>query len=204
MWSFWIADLGAREALQCIRCGACQNACPVYRSVGGHSYGGAYAGPIGAIVSPFLDHNRSAADLPFASTLCGACADVCPVKIRIPEVLLHLRANIVTERTHGAPLTRRMFAWSMRIWAALMSTRRAYQATSRVLRWAAPLVKLKIVRQLPGPMRGWSSVRTLPRPAETTFTEWWQARSQSSAADRPDTVPRVVRPSHDPNESGLS
>ncbi len=87
-----------RETLACIRCGACLNACPVYRETGGHAYGSIYSGPIGAILSPqlqSLEHSRS---LPYASTLCGACYEVCPVKINIPEILIHLRGRIVRER----------------------------------------------------------------------------------------------------------
>ena len=86
-----------RESLYCIRCGACINICPVYRQVGGHSYGWVYSGPIGAIITPQLNDPQKTADLPFASSLCGACRDVCPVKIDFPHVLLSLRQKVVEE-----------------------------------------------------------------------------------------------------------
>ncbi len=97
-----LADPVLREALYCLRCGACLNACPVYRRVGGHAYGYAYSGPIGAVLAPAMLGIEQAGDLPFASTLCGACRDVCPVRIDIPELLLSLRARVVSERPPGA------------------------------------------------------------------------------------------------------
>ncbi len=93
-----LADPVLREALYCLRCGACLNACPVYRHIGGHAYKSAYPGPIGSIVSPSLFGTAAAGHLPFASTLCGACKDVCPVKIDIPRILLHLRWKIKRRR----------------------------------------------------------------------------------------------------------
>jgi L-lactate dehydrogenase complex protein LldF len=93
-----LADKEGRETLNCIRCGACQNACPVYRQTGGHAYGSVYAGPIGAILTPQLQQLHHAQTLPYASSLCGACYEVCPVKINIPEVLIHLRNKIVKQK----------------------------------------------------------------------------------------------------------
>ena len=92
-----LADEEARQTLHCIRCGACQNACPVYRQTGGHAYGSVYAGPIGAILTPQLKEMHHAQSLPYASSLCGACYEVCPVKINIPEVLIHLRNKVVKQ-----------------------------------------------------------------------------------------------------------
>ncbi len=92
-----LADEEARQTLNCIRCGACQNACPVYRQTGGHAYGSVYAGPIGAILTPQLQEMHHAQSLPYASSLCGACYEVCPVKINIPEVLIHLRNKVVKQ-----------------------------------------------------------------------------------------------------------
>jgi len=89
-----LADPDLREALNCIRCGACLNICPVYQKVGGHAYGWVYPGPIGAIVSPMLVGLKQSKDLPFASSLCGACRDACPVKINIPKMLLNLREKL--------------------------------------------------------------------------------------------------------------
>ncbi len=97
-----LADEEARQTLDCIRCGACLNACPVYRQTGGHAYGSIYAGPIGAILTPQLCDMKHSHSLPYASSLCGACYEVCPVKINIPEVLVHLRGRVVREQ-QGAP-----------------------------------------------------------------------------------------------------
>src|ERR1700733_3024240 len=94
-----LADAEARQTLNCIRCAACQNACPVYRQTGGHAYGSVYAGPIGAILTPQLQEMHHAQSLPYASSLCGACYEVCPVKINIPEVLIHLRNKVVKQNT---------------------------------------------------------------------------------------------------------
>ena len=96
-----LADTEARQTLNCIRCGACQNACPVYRQTGGHAYGSVYAGPIGAILTPQLQKMEHGESLPYASSLCGACYEVCPVKINIPEVLIHLRNRVVEKKTAG-------------------------------------------------------------------------------------------------------
>ena len=94
-----LADPHLREALYCIRCGACLNACPVYRKVGGHSYGWVYSGPIGAVVSPVLTNVPDAKDLPYASSLCGACKEACPVRIDLPRMLLYLRSEVTEGNT---------------------------------------------------------------------------------------------------------
>ncbi len=96
-----LADREGRQTLNCIRCGACQNACPVYRETGGHAYGSVYAGPIGAILTPQLQQMEHARSLPYASSLCGACYEVCPVRINIPEILIHLRHRVVQHDTRG-------------------------------------------------------------------------------------------------------
>src|SRR6266705_5349816 len=93
-----LADEVGRQTLRCIRCSACLNVCPVYERTGGHAYGSVYPGPIGAILTPQLQGLERAGSLPFASTLCGACYEVCPVAIDIPEVLVHLRAKVVDAR----------------------------------------------------------------------------------------------------------
>ena len=93
-----LADEESRATLDCIRCGACLNICPVYRQTGGHAYGSIYAGPIGAILTPQLQSMKHSQSLPYASTLCGACYEVCPVKIDIPEILIHLRGKVVKGR----------------------------------------------------------------------------------------------------------
>ena len=96
-----MASQETRESLYCIRCGACLNNCPVYRHVGGHSYGWVYSGPIGAIINPQLMGIDKAPELPFVSSLCGACRDVCPVKIDFPKVLLDLRSQVVEKKRQG-------------------------------------------------------------------------------------------------------
>src|SRR5205085_3960655 len=103
-----------RQSLACIRCGACQNACPVYQQVGGHAYGAVYAGPIGAVITPQLFGLEKSKQLPYASSLCGACREVCPVKIDIPELLLHLRSEIVEGDAHQTkPPAAERLAFSM-------------------------------------------------------------------------------------------
>lgn len=106
-----LADEVGRQALSCIRCSACLNVCPVYERTGGHAYGSVYPGPIGAVLTPQLVGIENAASLPFASTLCGACYDACPVKINIPEVLVHLRAEAVESKRRGRLLP------SPRLWS---------------------------------------------------------------------------------------
>src|SRR5690606_23704999 len=107
-----LAHPTTRQSLACIRCGACLNACPVYQQVGGHAYGSVYPGPIGAVISPQLFGLKESSQLPYASSLCGACRDVCPVKIDIPELLLHLRAKVTDgeEGVRRRPVERLAFA----------------------------------------------------------------------------------------------
>ncbi len=178
-----LADPGAREALQCIRCGACQNVCPVYRTIGGHAYGGVYAGPIGAMVAPALEREHAPADLPFASTLCGACADVCPVKIRIPEVLLHQRAQVMAGRLPDEPLPGRVAVrGAVAAWSAAMASPARYRMASRLLRWARPLARSGLLRTVPGPAREWSEARDAPAPAAESFQQWWRRRRPEDAS----------------------
>ena len=167
-----LADEVGRDALHCIRCSACLNVCPVYERVGGHAYGSTYPGPIGAILTPQLRGLRDATDLPWASSLCGACADACPVKIDIPRLLVHLRARVVAER--GAPAGER---WAMTVLARTFAHRRRYEAAQRLARLGArPLSRDgRIEARLPGPLAGWLAVRDLPAPPAETFREWWAA-----------------------------
>jgi L-lactate dehydrogenase complex protein LldF len=125
-----------RQSLACIRCGACLNACPVYQQVGGHAYGSVYPGPIGAVITPQLMGIRKAAQLPFASSLCGACRDVCPVKIDIPQLLLHLRGEISSRK--GGIAERLIF----KVWARVMLSPALYKMSSvaaRILQRVAPI-----------------------------------------------------------------
>ncbi|HKJ92063.1 MAG TPA: lactate utilization protein B, partial [Longimicrobiales bacterium] len=176
-----LADDVGRQALRCIRCSACLNACPVYERVGGHTYGSVYQGPIGAILGPQLLGPGQADSLPFASTLCAACRDVCPVDIDIPRVLVHLRGRAIRNARHHAPLRKR---WSfevlaMRLLAHTLATPRRYQRAQRLLRFLQwPFARDGSIRTLPGWPGRWTAGRDLPAaPAES-----FRARL---AADRP-------------------
>jgi L-lactate dehydrogenase complex protein LldF len=173
-----------RETLQCIRCGACLNACPVYRETGGHAYGSIYSGPIGAILSPQLqglDHSRS---LPYASTLCGACYEVCPVKINIPEILIHLRGRVVREdqRTLSGTLSAENLA--MQGAAAAFQSPRRYEAAQRLARIGQTFFKRDgQLAHLPGMAGGWTRFRDLkPIPSES-FRDWWKKRTDGQAKE---------------------
>jgi len=159
-----------RESLFCIRCGACLNICPVYRKVGGHAYGGTYSGPIGAVLTPLFDGLNENAHQPQASSLCGACQSVCPVKIQIPELLVRNRAAL--HEQHLAPWGEEFI---YRIWSRLMRSPRAY----RWLTWVASRTLPRFARQgwlrrLPGPLAGWTECRDFPAPAPRSFHELWR------------------------------
>jgi L-lactate dehydrogenase complex protein LldF len=178
-----------RQSLACIRCGACLNACPVYQQVGGHAYGSVYPGPIGAIITPQLNGLESAAQLPFASSLCGACRDVCPVKIDIPEVLLHLRAAIKEGGTVGAAVphgpVRRSFGERLAFWAfAYFWTRpRLYSWSMKLTRLLQrPMVRNgrigrvgRLLDLLAPPLAAWTRRRDARPLARRSFREQWKA-----------------------------
>jgi L-lactate dehydrogenase complex protein LldF len=172
-----LADEKMREALYCIRCGACLNTCPVYRKIGGHAYGWVYSGPIGALVTPQLAGLANARELPFASSLCGACRDVCPVKINIPDLLLHLRSeaqeHAPAPTPSGAALGERTM---IRLWAWAMQRPWAYSLGSRLARWGQRLLARQgWVRKIPMyPASGWTDGRNLPALAPKTFRERWK------------------------------
>jgi len=174
-----LADPLERETLQCIRCGACLNACPVYRETGGHAYGSIYSGPIGAILSPqlaSLEHSRS---LPFASTLCGACYEVCPVKINIPEVLIHLRGQVV--RDDQKTLTGKLSAENiaMQAAAAIFQSHRRYEAAQRLARLGQGLFERKgQLTNLPGMAGAWTRTRSLRPIPKQSFRDWWKSRNK--------------------------
>jgi L-lactate dehydrogenase complex protein LldF len=157
-----------RESLQCIRCGACLNACPVYRRIGGHAYGGVYSGPIGSILTPLFDSLRDYSPLPDASSLCGACQAACPVKINIPHMLIGLR-----EAGHHHP-ERRGEALAYRIWHQVLRRPWLYQFALRVSRLVLlPFSRQGWLRRLPGPASGWTKMRDFPIPARKSFRELW-------------------------------
>jgi L-lactate dehydrogenase complex protein LldF len=168
-----LGDPVGRQALNCIRCSACLNVCPVYSRTGGHAYGSTYPGPIGAILTPMLVGVERAGSLPYASSLCGACYEVCPVKINIPEVLVHLRRRVVESGGSGS----RGEAAAMRAVGRVFGSRRLYEAAQRVGRvLQRPLVRRGRIARLPGPLGGWTAARDLPALPEQSFREWWRAR----------------------------
>jgi L-lactate dehydrogenase complex protein LldF len=175
-----LADPEGRETLHCIRCGACQNACPVYRQTGGHAYGSVYAGPIGAILTPQLQQMHHAQSLPYASSLCGACYEVCPVKIDIPEVLIHLRNKVVKQNGNLTPE-----ALAMRAIGSIFRSERRFRAAQRLGRIAeSPLVRTDgsgegWISWLPGLLSGWTQVRDLQAMPRQTFREWFETRSNA-------------------------
>lgn len=162
-----LGDEIGRSALHCIRCSACLNVCPVYERTGGHAYGSVYPGPIGAILSPQLTGTRGADDpnasLPFASSLCGACYDVCPVLIDIPSILVHLRAAQVDNLSGLAPerLGMKLARW-------LMASPRRFGVAERALRLGLKMPT--VVKPLGSP---WTKSRDLPPPAPESFRQWW-------------------------------
>ena len=164
-----LRDEVGRQALHCIRCSACLNVCPVYSRTGGHAYGSVYPGPIGAILVPQLIGIENAPTLPFASSLCGACYEVCPVKIDIPKVLLHLRARAVEARGHTSEqAVMRALAW-------LFGSPRRLAAAQRLARVAQrPFVRRHVIRKLPGPLRSWTRTRDLEPVSRESFHARWR------------------------------
>ena len=175
-----LADTEARQTLACIRCAACQNACPVYRQTGGHAYGSVYAGPIGAILTPQLQKLEHADSLPYASSLCGACYEVCPVKINIPEVLIHLRHKVVEKDTKGLGVLNPENL-AMKTVAMIFRSESRFRAAQRMGRMGeAPLVnKDGWVTWLPGLLGGWTQVRDLHSMPKQTFREWFEERGKA-------------------------
>ncbi|MFC9793935.1 lactate utilization protein B [Streptomyces sp. NPDC127584] len=174
-----LADEVGRQALRCIRCSACLNVCPVYERAGGHAYGSVYPGPIGAILTPQLRGTVSEIDasLPYASSLCGACYEVCPVAIDIPEVLVHLRERVAGEGGKGHRFERaaiRAASWLLDHPAALTAGERVASAT-RALH----------PKRLPGPGAGpWSAHRDLPELPAEPFRDWWK-KNRSGPGEAP-------------------
>jgi L-lactate dehydrogenase complex protein LldF len=160
-----LADEVGRDALHCIRCSACLNVCPVYSRVGGQAYESVYPGPIGAILSPQLFGLDVHPTLPWASTLCGACADVCPVGIDIPRILVHLRGRVVREQKRRTDPERMVMAAVAKTFA----TRSRYERAQRLATLGhGPLANLTAP--------AWTAMRDLPEPPEQTFRDWWRER----------------------------
>ena len=159
------------EILACIRCGACLNVCPVFRTVGGHGYGTVYSGPVGSVLTPGLGGMDPWWDLPYASTLCGACEEVCPVGIQIPAMLLELRRLAASQGRLPGWLNR-----GMRRYARAATEPRRWARLRRLARLVtAPLARHGWIAWMPGPGRGWTQYRDLPRPPAESFTDWWRS-----------------------------
>jgi L-lactate dehydrogenase complex protein LldF len=166
-----LSDAVGREALRCIRCSACLNVCPVYSRTGGHAYGSVYPGPIGAILTPQLVGIENAPTLPFASSLCGACADVCPVRIDIPGILVHLRGKAVSATRR--PGERIAFTLA----GAAFGGARRFALAGRIGRLVQrPFVRGGRIRALPGPLGAWTRTRDLAPLAPQSFRDWWRSR----------------------------
>ncbi|WP_017544899.1 lactate utilization protein B [Nocardiopsis prasina] len=165
-----LADTVGRQALRCIRCSACLNICPVYERTGGHAYGSVYPGPIGAILTPQLRGMSSEVDraLPYASSLCGACYDVCPVAIDIPEVLVHLRERVAEGPGHLGE--KAVMAGA----EAVFGSAGALDAVQR----AAGLVGGDLPRHLPGQAGKWTDTRDVPDVPAESFRQWWKQRGK--------------------------
>jgi L-lactate dehydrogenase complex protein LldF len=166
-----LADRVGRQALRCIRCSACLNVCPVYERTGGQAYGSVYPGPIGAILSPQLVndmHDKQAASLPYASSLCGACYEVCPVRINIPEVLVHLRAEAVEAKGRTAESV------GMAALGWIFDDAKRYEKAQKVGSLARYLAPSGRISSLPWPGSKWTSARDVPAPPAESFRMWWR------------------------------
>ncbi|GAA2781028.1 lactate utilization protein B [Kitasatospora sp. CM 4170] len=178
-----LADTVGRQALACIRCSACLNVCPVFERTGGHAYGSVYPGPIGAVLTPQLvgvgsDIKSSAASLPFASTLCGACYDACPVKIDIPDVLAHLRAEAV-EAERSAKRLPTAEAVAMKAAATVLDSPYLLAAAQKAASLGGrALARRGRIGRIPGPLHGWSDTRDTPAPPAESFRTWWRKNKE--------------------------
>jgi L-lactate dehydrogenase complex protein LldF len=173
-----LGDDESRQTLQCIRCAACLNVCPVYHQTGGHAYESVYAGPIGAILTPQLHSMAEGRSLPYASSLCGACYEVCPVKINIPEVLIHLRGKIVEE--DQKTLRGRLGTWNvgMETAAFLFANASRLSLAQKLGRIGQKLFESKdgVIEHLPGMLAGWTQTRDMMPMPDQSFREWWAKR----------------------------
>jgi L-lactate dehydrogenase complex protein LldF len=160
-----------QSVLQCIRCAACVNVCPVYRHVGGHSYGSIYSGPIGAVLSPLLGGYDDYKELPYASTLCAACTEACPVKIPLHE-LLHKHREVIVEREGRAPISEKL---AMKAFGLGASSSSLYKIGSKIAPAAmTPFTTGEKISKGPGPLKAWTEIREFPAPNKETFRSWFK------------------------------
>ena len=174
-----LGDQVGREVLHCIKCSACMNVCPVYERTGGHAYGSVYPGPIGAVLTPQLTGVEDSASLPFASSLCGACFDACPVRIDIPSILVHLREEHTQEqeRTRRVPTAE---AVAMEAMSKVMQSPRLFRRAEAASRLSRPFSRRGRFASLPFPLSAWTSSRDAPAPPPETFREWWERTREQS------------------------
>jgi L-lactate dehydrogenase complex protein LldF len=169
-----LADPEGRHALRCIRCSACLNICPVYERVGGHAYGSVYPGPIGAVLTPQLRGIGSDIDksLPFASSLCGACFEVCPVRIPIPDMLVHMRYKVAEKKRHGRP---KLEPTLMAAGSWMFSDHANLEKVEGLAKVAATVMgRTTHLGPLPWPAAPWTNARDLPMPPKESFRAWWK------------------------------
>ncbi|WP_226037399.1 LutB/LldF family L-lactate oxidation iron-sulfur protein [Aquibacillus saliphilus] len=164
-----------QEALHCIRCAACINVCPVYRHVGGHAYGSIYPGPIGAVITPLLGGYDDYKELPYASSLCGACTEVCPVKIPLHEQLITHRRNIVEEEKKSGLAERLVMQGFSRV---TRSSKLFNVATKMAPFLVTPFVEDGSIVKGPGPIKPWTNIRDLPVPQKERFRDWFKTREK--------------------------
>lgn len=161
-----------QEMLHCIRCGACLNVCPVYRHIGGHAYNSVYSGPMGAVLTPLLQGYEGYEELPYASSLCGACSEACPVRIPLHDLLIEHRQDMTEANKSQAPLFERM---AMKAYQYITARPGVYEKS---IKWAGRFsglfAKDDRLKRGPGPLQGWTDSRDFPRPAKQSFREWWR------------------------------
>jgi L-lactate dehydrogenase complex protein LldF len=165
------------ESLLCIRCGACLNICPVYQNVGGHAYGWVYSGPIGAVLTPLMTGLSNATPLPYASSLCGACKDACPVMVDLPDMLLRLRGDLVSiEQTDP------VMSMAIKGWARMMQSPRLYALGGMAARIGTQVMAggEGAIHNLPGLLGNWTRYRDFPPFAPQSFHQLWREREQGS------------------------
>ncbi|WP_137725699.1 LutB/LldF family L-lactate oxidation iron-sulfur protein [Prescottella subtropica] len=185
-----LADSVGRQALNCIRCSACLNVCPVYERTGGHAYGSTYPGPIGAVLTPQLAgmdaENDPNATLPFASSLCGACFDACPVKIDIPSLLVELRHQKVEKSGMSAEKL------AMKAASIAMSSAKRFTLAQKAAGLGRLVAGKKgVISTLPAPLNGWTEARDIPAPPKQTFRQWWDSdEGRDAIADARKDAPK--------------